>query len=142
MISIIPEYRNRNILIKWINSHQHHTCIFMGTVLFPFSYKIEQLKLQTQRVVNLAQHMYSCSHLSRMVNIVRFSVFQYLLLFPPGHACQTSILRPYQPSACPHCRLSALPSVCRPHRPYGTLYRTRGHQRNCASTKLCYTLII
>jgi hypothetical protein len=40
MITIIPEYRNpnRNLLVKWINSHQHHTCVYMGTVLFPFSY--------------------------------------------------------------------------------------------------------
>jgi hypothetical protein len=42
MISIIPEYRNRNLLVKWINSHQHHTRVYMGTVLFPFSYIIEQ----------------------------------------------------------------------------------------------------
>jgi hypothetical protein len=44
MISIIPEYRNRNLLVKWINSHQHHTRVYMGTVLFPFSYIIEQSK--------------------------------------------------------------------------------------------------
>jgi hypothetical protein len=44
MISIIPEYRNRNLLVKWINSHQHHTCVYMGTVLFSFSYIIEQSK--------------------------------------------------------------------------------------------------
>jgi hypothetical protein len=37
MISIIPGYRNRNLLVKWINSHQHHTWVYMGTVLFPFS---------------------------------------------------------------------------------------------------------
>ena len=44
MISIIPEYCNRNLLVKWINSHQHHTCIYMGTVLLPFLYIIEQSK--------------------------------------------------------------------------------------------------
>jgi hypothetical protein len=45
MISItIPEYPNRNLLVKWINSHQHHTCVYMGTVLFPFLYIIEQSK--------------------------------------------------------------------------------------------------
>ena len=44
MISIIPGYRNRNLLVKWINSHQHHTCVYMGTVLFPFSYIVEQSK--------------------------------------------------------------------------------------------------
>jgi hypothetical protein len=43
MTSIIPEYPNRNLLVKWINSHQHHTRVYMGTVLFPFSYIIEQL---------------------------------------------------------------------------------------------------
>jgi hypothetical protein len=42
MISIIPGYRNRNLLVKWINSHQHHTCVYMGTVLLPFWYIIEQ----------------------------------------------------------------------------------------------------
>ncbi len=44
MISIIPGYRNRNLLVKWINSHRHHTCVYMGTVLFPFSYIVEQSK--------------------------------------------------------------------------------------------------
>jgi hypothetical protein len=44
MISIIPGYRNRNLLVKWINSHWHHTCVYMGTVLFPFSYIVEQSK--------------------------------------------------------------------------------------------------
>jgi hypothetical protein len=44
MISIIPGYRNRNLLVKWLNSHQHHTWVYMGTVLLPFSYIIEQSK--------------------------------------------------------------------------------------------------
>jgi hypothetical protein len=40
MISIIPEYRNRNLLVKWINFHQHHTCVYMGTVLYLWEYPL------------------------------------------------------------------------------------------------------
>jgi hypothetical protein len=31
-------------MVKWINSHRHHTCIYMGTGLFPFSSIVEWSK--------------------------------------------------------------------------------------------------
>jgi hypothetical protein len=42
MISTIPEYRN--LIVKWISSHQDHTCVYMETVLFPFLCIVEQSK--------------------------------------------------------------------------------------------------
>jgi hypothetical protein len=58
MISIIPEYRNRNLLVKWINSHQHHSCVYMGTVLlFPFSYIIEQLQAPNSVSQSIPTHV-------------------------------------------------------------------------------------
>jgi hypothetical protein len=66
MTSIISEYRNRNLLVKWINSHQHHTCVYMGTVLFPFSYIIEQLKAPNSVSQSSQTHvfLFSQGHIS------------------------------------------------------------------------------
>jgi hypothetical protein len=74
MISIIPEYRKRNLFVKWLNSHQHHTCVYMGTVLLPFSYIIEQSKTPNLVSQSSPTHVLLFSRL----NIVRFSLFQYL----------------------------------------------------------------
>jgi hypothetical protein len=76
MISIIPGYRNRNLLVKWLNSHQHHTCVYMGTVLLPFSYIIEQSKPPNS--VSQSSPTHVPVFLFSRLNIARFSLFQYL----------------------------------------------------------------
>jgi hypothetical protein len=74
MILIIPGYHNSNILVKWLNSHQHLTCVYMGTVLLPFLYIIEQSKTPNSVSQSSPTHVFLLSRL----NIVRFSLFQYL----------------------------------------------------------------
>jgi hypothetical protein len=75
MVSIIPEYRNRNLLVKWINSHQHHTCVYMGTVLFPFSYIIEQSKAPNSVSQSSPTHVF-------LLSFVTHGEYREVLHFP------------------------------------------------------------
>ncbi len=80
MISIIPGYRNRNLLVKWINSHRHHTCVYMGTVLFPFSYIVEQSKAPNSVSQSSSSYVFLFSRVThREYREVRhpYSVSQY-----------------------------------------------------------------
>jgi hypothetical protein len=75
MISIIPEYCNRNLLVKWINTHQHHTCVYMGTVLFSFSYKIEQSKVPNSVSQSRPTHVF-------LFSFVTYCEYREVLHFP------------------------------------------------------------
>jgi hypothetical protein len=75
MILTIPEYRNSNLLVKWINSHLHHTCLYMGTVLFPFSYIIEQSKAPNSVSQSSPTHVFLSS-------FVTHSEYREVLRFP------------------------------------------------------------
>jgi hypothetical protein len=66
---------NRNLLVKWINSHQHHTCVYMGTVLFPFSYIIEQSKASNSASQSSPTHVF-------LFSFVTHGEYREVLHFP------------------------------------------------------------
>jgi hypothetical protein len=76
MISIIPEYCNRNLLVKWINSHRHHTCVYMGTILFPFSHIIEQSKAPNSVSQSSPTHVFLFSFVTHReyLEVLRFLI--------------------------------------------------------------------
>ncbi len=108
MISIIPGYRNCNILVKWINSHQHHTCVYMGTVLFPFLYIVEQSKAPhsvsqssssyvflfsrvTHREYREVRHPYSVSQYCTQMTCARVHLSTYGNILSPQRTEQNTL---------------------------------------------------
>ncbi len=108
MISIIPGYCDCNLLVKWINSHQHHTCVYMGTVLFPFLYIVEQSKAPhsvsqssssyvflfsrvTHREYREVRHPYSVSQYCTQMTCARVPLSMYGNIVTPQQSEQNRI---------------------------------------------------